>query len=138
MPASCRDLAIALECRLNDVIPAPFRLAAENGLIHMYIDEEPDGAISIVAIVEDETRELSERLESAVHTVLSMVQDDISEHLRTPWPSTDGRTMAMPGVRIDAEVVHLWYGGERAPVLRMPAIRIADIVGTDGATSSST
>jgi hypothetical protein len=101
----------------------------------MYFKDKWDVTSSTLSILEDDTRELAERLETAVYSVLSMVQDSISEYLRTPWPSTNGREMAMPGVRTDAEMVYLWYGGEKEPVISMPPIRIAEIIDTGGTSS---
>jgi hypothetical protein len=95
----------------------------------MYIGEELVTTFSGLDIVEDENREHAERLGWPVDSVLSMVQDNISENLRIPWPSIDGRHMAPPGVRVDTEFIHLWYGeDERTPVISMPAIRIADLM----------
>jgi hypothetical protein len=78
-------------------------------------------------IAEDETRDLNERLECVVLSVINSLQDDISEDLRTPWPSTDGRTMAMPEVHSNGVSIRLWYGDERAPALNFPAILISDV-----------
>jgi hypothetical protein len=69
--------------------------------------------------------------------VINSLQNDISEDLRTPWPSPDGRTMAMPEVGSDGKWVHLWFGERQAPVLSIPAIRIADIADTDGVATTN-
>jgi len=122
-------LVEALVERLSAVVPAQFQLSTRGVRLHVDLR----GAMSSIFsfdIVEDESRDLNKRLETAVWSVLSSLQDDISEDLCTPWPSIDGRTMAMPEVHSDGEQVHLWYGDERAPVLSLPAIRIAEI--TDG------
>jgi len=120
-------------------MPAPFRLSADGGQLLLYIGDELDVIFPGLRNVEDETRELAERLWGTVHAVLNMVQDSISERSRTPWPSIDGRQMALPGVRIDADFVHLWYGeDERAPIASIPAIRIADIASAGGSTSTNT
>jgi hypothetical protein len=119
--------------RLNAVVPRPFRLLAEGGRLQFYIDNHLDSISDTPEIVDDESRELGERLLTIVDSVLSVVQDNISEHLRTPWPSTDGRAMAMPGVRTDTEFVHLWYGpDEAAPVIVIPAIPINEIMTDNG------
>jgi hypothetical protein len=39
--------------------------------------------------------------------------------------------MAMPEVESDGEWVHLWFGERQAPVLSIPAIRIAEITDTE-------
>jgi hypothetical protein len=137
MRASSRKLATSLERRLNDVVPAPFRLRAEDGQMYLYIGSGWDVTSHTLEIVEDETRELTERLETAVYSVLNTVQDSVSEHLRTPWPSTNGREMAMPGVRYDGKSIHLWFGrDEAAPAVRIPPISITEISPGDGAVSA--
>ena len=129
MRAISPNLARIIATRLDSVVPAPFRLNAQGGRIEIYAGENFDSSPSLEMIADDQSRELAERLETAVSSVLSQVQDAISEHLHTPWPSVDGRHMALPGVRVDAELIHLWYGEERAPVLKISAVKIADIVG---------
>lgn len=137
MRVSSRKLAKALVSRLNDVVPSPFRLSTDGDTLRVQRGDALNSILS-VDIVEDESRELNERLETVVYSVLNSLQDDISEDLHTPWPSANGRTMAMPQVHSDGEWVRLWYGDGRAPVLSMPAIRIAEIADTDGGNSSAT
>jgi hypothetical protein len=132
MGVSSRKLAAALAQRLNDIVPAPLRVTAEDGEVYIYIADEFDSQPHIEMIIEDESRDLGKRLEIAVESVLSSLQDSVSEHTCLPWPSSDGRTMALPGVRSDAEAVHLWYGEEGAPVVRLPAIRFDEIMEAEG------
>jgi hypothetical protein len=137
MGASSRKLAAALAQRLNDIVPAPFRLSAEDGEVHIYIADELDSWLLTAQVVEDESRDLAERLWTAVESVLSALQDSVSEHTRLPWPSTDGRTMALPGVRWDGESIHLWFGDdEAAPAVGIPPIGITEISEGDGPISA--
>lgn len=128
MTALSRNLTTLLARGLNDVLPPRFSVRADDGHIELYIDNVWDLTSSIGEIVEDEERTLSERLETAVYSVLNGVQDHICRHLGKPWPSTDDREMAMPGVRADTEAIHLWYGrAESMPTVRIQPIRIADL-----------
>jgi hypothetical protein len=112
-------------------MPAGFRLSAENEWLELFIEDAFDSTISAPQRIEDEPSELAERLKTAVYEVLDSVQDSISEHLRTPWPSTDGRKMAMPGVRVGTDSIQLWYGeSEKAPVLGIPEIPLTEIAST--------
>ena len=129
MRASSPDLAAALVSRLNNLVPESFRLTAEDDQLHFYVAGELDTTTYALDVVPDETRELHERLETAVLSVLSTIQDSISEHLRTPWPSRDGRNMALPNVRVVREAIQLWYGDdEQAPVIAIPAIPMSEIL----------
>jgi hypothetical protein len=140
MRLSSRKLAASLAKRLNEVMPPTFELRANQPLIlpppfgqsncplALYIISSFDTTLSAVEGVEDESREFPERLDGSVWAVLDSVQDSVSEHLRIPWPSTDGREMAAPNVRSSAGAIHLWYGdSEEAPVLRIRHIPLAEI-----------
>lgn len=132
MRVSARKLERLLERRLNEVMPTPFRLRAGDGYLDLYNGYQWALSTSLDGIVEDDTRELTERLDTAVYSVLNSVQDVISVDRRTPWPSINGREMAMPGVRVDAESIHLWFGrDEAAPVLAIPSIAITEISAGD-------
>lgn len=128
MRVSSLKLAREVAARLNAVVPVPFRLTADGAQLLVYADEKLDSIKPMLEIVEDQDRELEERLATALTSVLSNLQDDISERLRTPWPSVDGRIMASVGVGTNAEWINLWYGEEAAPVIKMSPIRIADIL----------
>ena len=126
--ASSHKLAAALAQRLNNIVPAPFHLSADNGHVNIHNADVLDTICYTPDIVEDESRDLTDLLETVTLSVLSSVQDIISEETRDAWPSTDGRTMALPDARIDAEAVHLWYGEEESPLVRLPPIRLDEIM----------
>lgn len=130
MVASSHRLAVALATRLNKVVPPPFRLVPQADLLYVYRGPALESVQSL-EIVDDESRDPSERLETAVLSVINTLQDDISEHMRTPWPSHDGRAMALAEARSDGKSVHIWYGDRQAPVLTIPPISIDEIIEPD-------
>ena len=93
----------------------------------LYCDGERDMTSNILHIVEDDTRSLSERLETATSGVLNSIQDAISELEHVPWPSTDGREMAMPGARLLKERLVLWYGDEANPLVSLQPIAVREL-----------
>ena len=126
--AASHSLARLLATRLNDVMPAAYRLVAQQDGLEFRIQGSYDGTAA-AAIGEDEAREFAVRLQSAAYFVLDFVQDGISEHLHLPWPSADSRTMAMPGTRCGDDSLHLWYEeSEKDPVLRIPEIPLSEIM----------
>jgi len=128
MRPSSHKLATALATRLNAVMPAAFRLTPRDSYVELRIEGAWDGAITTPEIAADDSREVGERLHTAASGVLNSVQDSVSEHLRAPWPSADGRTMAMPAVRVSTIAIHLWYGeSEAEPVLRLAEIALGEI-----------
>ena len=115
--------------RLNGVVPEGFRLTAEDQGLVLRIHGTWDSRVVSPEIVEDESRDLGERLETTVFAALDSIQDSVTEYLRIPWPSADGRSMAEPGVRYDGDAIHLWYGdSEKAAVLGLSAIPLSEVV----------
>ena len=128
MRALSHSLAESLARRLNEAMPAGFRLTPANARLALHVNGFLDGTVTSPELADEETRELEERLWTAVYGVLNYVQDSISEETREPWPSKDRRAMAMPGVRVGRDAIYLWYGDETAPVLGLPKIPLAEIM----------
>jgi len=105
-------------------MPEAFRLTPEDGKLHLHIRGKwSSTSYTLHVVVDDDTRDSAERIETAVSSVLSTVQDEVAENLREPWPSRDGHQMALPGVRLDADALHMWFGDtEESAVLTLPSI----------------
>jgi len=128
MSVSSHSLAQSLSRRLNKVIPAGFSLSSEKYWLEILIDGSLDTAFSAPEGIEEEIPESAERLYDVVSRVLDSVQETISEHWTIPWPPVDGHKMALAGVRLDDNAIHLWYGeNETSPVLAIPEIPFAEI-----------
>ena len=58
--------------------------------------------------------------------MLSLAQDVVCEALDATWPSVGGVSidLPIPGARADDGVVHLWFGDEDAPVLKLRDIAL--------------
>jgi hypothetical protein len=122
------NLADALAKRLNALMPAQFRLTPKSGRLVMQVNGRVDGIITTPEIADEQSRELAERLDTAVYGVLNSVQDTIATRVRLPWPSESTRNMARPGVRVGADAIYLWYGdSENAPVMSIPKIPLKTI-----------
>src|SRR5258707_795480 len=100
MRASSRKLAMALAKRIGEVVPAPLTLRAAGTGVALYADGELLGGDDSASIVEDEDgRALSERVDTAVQSVLSGIQDCVMRYLRAKWPTDGAGELALPGVR---------------------------------------
>jgi hypothetical protein len=112
-------LARALASRLNAVVPAPFRVGAEEERVYLYDDHT---MITYWSLVDEE-------IDVAVMRVLDNAQDDITEHLTTPWPHDPSRGYAFhePEVVIREGAVHFWYGAEASPVLSFEPIPLSEL-----------
>ena len=62
-------------------------------------------------------------------SVLSHAQDVVSETTGDPWPRALGSRLdlALPASRLDEHMLHMWYGDERNPVLRLAPIDLSAI-----------
>src|SRR5262245_59142305 len=127
MRALSHSLAESLARRLNEAMPAGFRLTPESGWLALHIDGVLDGTVTTPELADEATRQPEERLWTAVYGGLNYVQDSRAEETREPWPSKDRRAMAMPGVRVGRDAIYLWYGDETAPVLGLPKIPFVEI-----------
>ena len=111
-----------LVARLAAILPAGFAARADAEIIHI---DSPDGtgsATSLAHIDPDDAE--AEDYASAAWNVLSMAQDVVSETGGDPWPAAVGpaRDLAAPDTRVEGDAVHLWFGDEAAPVLRLAPI----------------
>lgn len=128
MGVSPPSLARALARRLNEVLPASFRVTVEEYVVELLFDGRWDSTIVTLDIVDDETRELRERLETSVWGVLNSIQEGVVEHLGKAWPSPEGPEVVIPVVSFDGTAIHLCYGDrEGVPVVQMPNIPLAEI-----------
>lgn len=129
MIVSPHNLATALATRLNELLPTGCRLAPLNHdpWLELYIEGAFDTTLSAIGRIGGEPRDVERRLESAIYYVLDSIQDSVMEHWRTPWPSTDGRSVALPRVRVTTNSIHLWYDSNEAPLIAIPEIPLSEI-----------
>jgi hypothetical protein len=86
------------------------------------------GVIHTLEFLDDEGVNADHYLPGTVSSVLSLIQNDVSEYLREPWPSTNTRDMAMPDARLDASGLHLWFGAtEHSAVVSLPTIPLDEL-----------
>ena len=115
-------LAVALAFRLMEVLPDGF---SATGYGHRVTIWSPRGwsAGGWVGMIDVVGREPA-NYEGAAWNVLSKAQDVVSESTAMPWPRARGECLdlALPGARCSDGVLHLWYGDEGDPVLRLRPI----------------
>ena len=134
--------AAALAERLDAVVPHPFRVRAEEGLVSLYAGEARDSSSDVAGLLDqkvDAVAPLGERHSLAslaamvAGNVLSSVQDGIAEATTEPWPRLPHGGMAQCGARTDGEQVYLWYGPEydreTDPVVSFPPIHLDVVLG---------
>jgi hypothetical protein len=127
-PSSLR-FARALAERIGEILPPPLAIRADGGNLVISADDIIHGGSAAASIVEDDDdRTVAERVECAGRAVLDGVQDAVSEYLTLPWPVDVDGGMATAGVRVDAERVHLWFGGsESTAIVTLRLIELGEL-----------
>ena len=118
--AFATELAAALAASL----PEGFSASAEDETVTI---ETPDGtSVSTALDLEPDDIGDLEVYADAAEGVLSLAQDVVCEALDATWPSVGGVSidLPIPGARADDGVVHLWFGDEDAPVLKLRDIAL--------------
>lgn len=111
------QLAAALAVRLAPVLPEGFSISAIGD--NLWLDT-PDGlGTNGWAGAVDQDPGSIDLLEGAAWTALSGVQDGVSVTLYEFWPMVDGpgHEMALPGAKVIADQLHVWYGPEANPTI---------------------
>jgi hypothetical protein len=120
-------LAAMLAERLLSVMPHGLAVHADGDEVDVRDDRGSiGGSASTIIVDDDDGRSLEEKIEMASWAVLSGVQDVIAEELRQEWPVLEEGGMALPGVSRAGHQLHLWFGKEATPVLRLRSINLAD------------
>ncbi len=118
--AFARELAAALAASL----PEGFTASADGETI---VIETADGtAVSTSLDLDPDDGGDAEVYADEAEGVLSLAQDVVCEALDATWPAAGDGTvdLPVPGARADDGMVHLWFGDEEAPVLRLKPIAL--------------
>jgi hypothetical protein len=127
MDALSRDLAAKLADRLNQIVPAGLSVRSENASLAVYSRDQNLGGSAALTIIDNEDgRSLEEKIEIAVTSTLSGIQDCIVEALTGSWPgqSGPGPDLPLPDCRIVGDQLRVWFGDEKEPVISLPSIRV--------------
>ena len=113
-----------LASRLAATLPAGFGARAEGDAIHIDSPDGPGASTSVGHL--DPAEAEPDDYADAAWNVLSMAQDVVSETAAYPWPAAVGSEaeLADPGTRADGRTIHLWFGAEESPVLRLSPISL--------------
>jgi hypothetical protein len=118
-----QQFAHALAECLGPLVPEGFAVRAEGEHVQVQPPEGPPTSASLGHL--DPAEASADDYADAAWTVLSMVQDAVSEQVVEAWPAGGGDTLADPGVRVEGGVLHLWYGEEGRPALTLPTLPLA-------------
>ena len=123
-------LAKALAARLDAVVPDSISVRANGDGVGVYDPEWwGDSVIADIAGTED-GRSITERVEAAAVAIMDATQDKVMESTKEQWPLGPAGA-ANPDARVVGHELHLWFGDEAAPVLRLQPVDLNELV--DGA-----
>ena len=118
--------AAAIAARLDDAVPNGLFVRAHADIVGVC---DPDwwGGTGIADIVgTDDGRTIVERVVTAARAIMSSTQDQVIESTKEQWPMGP-MGVAYPEVRVVGEHLHLWFGEEKAPVIRLEPIALTDL-----------
>ena len=122
--------AEAVARRLNSVVPAGLSVRAEGSGVNLF-DPTPWGASwAADFIIRDDGRSIAERLAAVAESIMSSIQDEVMESTKEPWPG-GAPGGALPDARVIGAQLHMWFGDETNPVLRLTPIDLSEFA--DGA-----
>jgi hypothetical protein len=127
MNVSSRNLAIDISDRLNDFVPEDLSISSANGAIEVYSGGQMVGGSPALDIIEEnDGRSVTDRVETAVQSTLSGIQDVIIEDIHGPWPGPPGPgpELPLPECRVSGDELLIWFGDEENPALALPPIRL--------------
>jgi hypothetical protein len=77
-------------------------------------------------LLDDDGRSNAELVETAARAIMSCTQDEIMESTREQWP-VGPAGVGNPDARVIGEQLHMWFGDQTAPVLRLPPIELIEL-----------
>jgi hypothetical protein len=127
--------AATIAARLDAVVPRGLSVRAQGSAVGVSpgLSHYPTwwGASSAAEILtEQDDRSLPELVEQAARSILNSTQDVVMENTREQWPMGPTRA-ADPGARVIGDHLHLWFGDEGSPVLRLESVDLTELA--DGA-----
>jgi len=126
-PSSTR-FAAALAARLNDVVPAGLSVRSRGPSVDVYgARTSRHAGVGAEHIEHDDGHALEKRAEGIAWAILNGAQDGVMEILTQQWPAAaDGRA-AEPGAKVQDGELRMWFGDERAPIIVLQPIPIAEL-----------
>ena len=118
--------AAALAARLNAVVPRGLSVRAEGSAVSVYDPVLSGGSAGADIFGKGDRRSIAELVETAAWAIMNSIQDVVMESTREQWPMGAARA-ADPGVRVVGDRLHLWFGDEENPVLRLESVDLSEL-----------
>jgi hypothetical protein len=122
--------AAALAMRLNSAVPAGLSVRAKGSEVTLYDPESWGASFAAESLTNEDGQPIVELVESVAYTIMNSIQDEVMESTKEQWP-LGPRGAAEPEARVIGEQLHLWFGDEAAPILRLDPVNLIEVA--DGA-----
>ncbi len=119
--------AAAVAERLNAVVPDGLTVRADGSAVGVYDPALCGGCYGAEIFGKEDGRPIVELVETAAWAIMNGIQDVIMESIREQWPMGTTRA-ADPGARVAGDQLHLWFGDEDNPVLRLESVDLTTLV----------
>jgi len=123
---SAHRFAAALAARLNAVVPRGVTVEAEGSAVSVYDPALCGGSSGAIILEEEDGRSIVELVETAAWAIMDSTQDVVMESIREQWPMGVTRA-ADAGARVIGDRLHLWFGDEEKPVLRLESVDLTGL-----------
>ena len=119
--------AAALAARLDSIVPKGLSVRATGPAVGVYDPSSWGDSVIADIVGAEDGRSIIERVETAARAILNSTQDVVMESTKEQWPL--GPTgVAYPHARVVGEQLHMWFGDEATPVLRMRPVDLTELV----------
>ncbi len=118
--------AAALAARLNAVVPSGLTVRAEGSAVSVYDPALCGGSYGAEALENEDGRSIVELVEVATWAIMEAIQDVVMESTREQWPMGATRA-ADAGARVVGDQLHLWFGDEDKPVVRLESVDLTKV-----------
>lgn len=124
---SSHKLAAAIADALRQHVPTGVAVHVDGDDVYVQNGDESWAGSTAPGIVDDpegwDSGEETELLETAALSTLNGVQDGIARATTEQWPPVPpGGGNTYPETRVSEGLLHMWFGDEAAPVLRLAPI----------------
>jgi len=118
--------AEAVATRLDRAVPAGLSVRAEGSGVSLYDPESWGASLAADILTDDDGRSIVELVETVARAIMSSIQDEVMESTREPWPGGPAGG-ALPNARVIGEQLHMWFGDEGDPILRLQPVDLTEL-----------
>ena len=118
--------ATEMALRLNSVVPAGLAVHAKGAGVTLYDPASWGASLAAEHLLNEDGRPIVDLVESVAYAIMNAIQDEVMESTKEQWPPGP-KGAAEPEARVIGEQLHLWFGDEDAPILRLDPLDLIEV-----------